>query len=139
MDYSKVEVVWIACLICILVITASVVQMNIMFGHIGVLTILIFAFISLQPFKLVYTYYARNKEYNNNLVSCITNCWIIYQILNQSIFCGGVFVYLLLLAENKIGNIPQSVYFIVIIILACLASLKPIQSFNRKEQHKGVV
>lgn len=139
MDYSKGEVVWLACLACILIITACVVQMNIMFGHIGVFAFLFCAFISLQPFKLAYTYYARYKEYNNSLVRCITNCWTIYQILNQSISYGGVFVYLLLLADKKIGNIPQSVYFIIILTLACLASLKPIQSFNRKEQNKGAV
>lgn len=139
MDYSKGVVAWVTCLVCILIITACVVQMNIMFGHIGVLAFLCCAFISLQPFKLVYTFYARNKEYNTHLVSSITNCWAIYQILNQSIFYGGVFAYLVLLAENKIGNIPQSVYFIIILVLACLVSLKPIQPFNRKELHKEAV
>lgn len=139
MDYSKGVVAWVTCLVCLLIITACVVQMNIMFGHIGVFAFLFCAFISLQPFKLTYTYYARNKEYNNNLVRRITNCWAIYQILSQSIFYGGVFAYLLLLAENRIGNIPQSVYFIIILLLACLVSLKSIQPFNRKEQHKGAM
>lgn len=139
MDNSKGEVVWVTCLVCILIITACVVQMNIVFGHKGVLAFLFCAFVSLQPFKLAFTCYARNKEYNNNLVMRITNCRAVYQILNQSIFYGGVFAYLLLLAENKIGNIPQSVYFIIILVLACLVSLKPIRPFNRKEQHTGAV
>lgn len=137
MDILKGGVVGITCLLCILIITACVVQLNIKYGLISVFAFLFCAFASLQPYKLVYTYFARNKEYNNNLVRSITNCWTIYQILNQTIFYGGVFSYLLLLADNKIGDIPQSIYFVVIIVLACLVSFKPTQPFVNKEQYVG--
>ncbi len=137
MEFLKRGVVGITCLLCILIITVCVVQVNIMYGLVGVFAFLLCAFASLQPYKLVYTYFARNKEYNNNLVRGITNCWTIYQIMNQMIFYGGVFSYLLLLADKKFFDIPQSIFFIVIIVLACLVSLKPTQPFVNKEKYVG--
>ena len=89
----------------------------------------------LQLYKIAYECYAVRGKYGLSLAIRITNCWTIYQILNMTLLTGGLFAYMIMLAEIEALHIPKSVWLIAVVILACLWSIWPIQSFVRKENY----
>ena len=105
------------------------------YGVVGVLFVLLIAEFLLQVYKMVYQHKAVRVKYDTSHVINITNCWAIYQILNNSLLTGGVFTYLIMLAEIEALNIPKRVWLVVVIILACAWSIITIQPFVRKEKY----
>lgn len=110
---------------------------NGLYGIAGTTAVLFLSVASLQSFKITYEQFAIHKKYGLRLAIAITNCWTIYQILNAALITGGIFSYLILLAENEALHIPKIVWLVLIILLACYWSMKPIQPFVRKENYSG--
>ena len=145
LDYCRVEgsgmkslqikrnnIIWVVCSAYILSITALVIWVSFHYGLGGIALLFILAISSLQLYKLAYEWFALHKEYCFSLVKRITNCWIIYLILDIALCTGWLFSSLFLMAENGTWGIPKLVYCIVIIGLAVLLTLKPIQPFTSK-------
>lgn len=124
------------CSTFILLITILVVLVNCRWGIIGILILFFLAIASLQLYKLIYEMCAVRKAYNQRLITCITNCWIVYLILDISLCTGGLFSALMLMAETGVWGIPKSIYCLVIVVLAILLTLKPIQPFINKESYR---
>ena len=55
----------------------------------------------------------------------------------MTLFTGGLFAYMIMLAEIEALHIPKSVWLIAVVILACVWSIKTIQPFVRKEKYEG--
>ena len=85
--------------------------------------------------SIAYEYYSTRRILDLSLAIRITNCWTIYQILNMTLFTGGLFAYMIMLAEIEALHIPKSVWLIAVVILACVWSIKTIQPFVRKEKY----
>ena len=129
-------VIRIVCSAIILGMTVLAVWVNSRWGIIGVSTLFFLAIALLQPYKLVYEGCAVKREYSQTPVATITNCWIIYLVLNIALCTGGLFSTLILMAENGVWGIPKFVYCFVIIALAVILTLKPIQPFVNNEQYQ---
>lgn len=125
--------IWVICSVCILCITALVIRVSYKYGLGGIALLFILAIASLQFYKMTYEWFALHKEYNFSLIKKITNCWTIYLILDIALCTSWLFSSLFLMAENSTWGIPKLVYCIVIIILAVLLTLRPIQPFTNKE------
>ena len=132
-------IIWIACSVYTLLITYFYVFINknedLKITSKFLITLIILAIPRL--FKNIYWFFARYKNYSLKLVRGITNCWTIYLIINQSVMFVWFFSSLIILANAGYKGISKSVYFVTIIILASLVSIKPIQSFSKKEEYKG--
>lgn len=126
-------IIWLPCSAFVLFMTICVILVNDQFGVGGVFLLFFVAETPLQVYKIIYEGIARRRLYNLKLVRSITNCWTIYLIINLFLITGGLFSWLLSLMEYNTLNIPNSVYWTVIILLAVLMSIKPIQSFAVKK------
>ena len=126
-------IIWVICSVYILCITALVIWVGIHHGLGGIALLFILAISSLQLYKMTYEWFALHKEYKFSLVKKITNCWAIYLILDIALCTGWLFSSLFLMAENCTWGIPKLVYCLVIIVLAVLLTLRPIQPFTSKE------
>lgn len=133
MQAKGCHIIWLICSVYILCITALVIWVGVHYGLGGIALLFILAILSLQLYKMTYERFAFHKEYNFSLVKKITNCWIIYLILDIALCTGWLFSSLFLMAENSTWGIPKLVYCIVIIVLAVLLTLRPIQPFTSKE------
>ena len=130
-------IIWSYCFAYVLFVTLLIAYAYRLFEVYGALAVLIFAEFILQLYKICYEIYARCAKYDLSLAIRITNCWTIYQILNMTLTTGGLFTYLIMLAEIEALHISKIVWFVAIIILACVWSLKTIQPFVRKEKYEG--
>lgn len=108
-----------------------------LYGVVAPFAVLFISEALLQLYKIAYECYAVRGKYNLNLAKRITNCWTIYQILNMTIFTGGLFAYMIMLAEIEALHIPKRIWLVAIIVLACVWSIKTIQPFVRKEEYNG--
>ena len=136
-QYSDGLAIWLSSSVFILVMTALVILAATKYGPSGVLAVLVGAEFILQIYKIIYQSIACRKPYDLKLVKRITNCWTIYMILNTTLCTGGLFAYLLLFAENNTCGIPKCVYFVIILAVACLLSLIPIQRFLNPKKYAG--
>lgn len=127
------NIIWVVCSVYILSITALVIWVSFHYGLGGIALLFILAISSLQLYKLTYEWFALHREYCFSLVKKITNCWIIYLIIDIALCTGWLFSSLFLMAENGTWGIPKLIYCIVIIGLAVLLTLRPIQPFTSKE------
>lgn len=126
-------IIGVICSACILSITALVIWVGFHYGLVGIALLFILAISSLQLYKMTYEWFALHKEYNFSLVKKITNCWTIYLILDIALCTGWLFSSLFLMAENSTWGVPKLVYCVVIIVLAVLLTLRPIQPFTCKK------
>ena len=133
-QFKEGFVIWLACSAYIMSATAFIIWASIVYGLVGITAFFIIAISILQLYKMVYEWFALHRAYNLGLVKTITNCWIIYKILDIALCTGWLFSSLFLMAENSLWRIPKPVYCIIIIILGILLTLKPIQTFARKER-----
>ena len=117
--------------------TAAIILVYKLYGIVAILELLVISECFLQLYKKVYEIIARRKVYGLSLIKSITNCWTIYIILNTTLCTGGLFTYLLLLAENNTCGITKRVYCIVILVFACVFSLIPIQRFVKNKSYSG--
>jgi len=108
-----------------------------LYGLIASFAVLFVSASLLQLYKIAYECYAARGKYDLSLAIIITNCWTIYQILNMTLLTGGLFAYVIMLAEIEALHIPKSVWLVAVIILACIWSLRTIQPFVRKEKYEG--
>lgn len=135
---SNKSIILFSCSAYILLISCLLVFTVKWYGIAGASVLLFLLLASLQFFKIIYQLVARRKrKYGLGLAVGITNCWTIYQILNMSLITGGFFSYLIMLAEMEALHIPKVVWLIIILLLACYWSIKPIQPFVRKEKYEG--
>ncbi len=126
----------LVCSLIIIGITSLVIWIS-KYG-LGAIFLLFFCAIAfLQPYKICYERYAKHSNYSDTLVRKITNCWIIYLILDISFCVGALFSLLFYMAENEMWGISKTVYCAIIIFLAVLLSLKPIQPFVNKEKYSA--
>lgn len=130
---SSLSFVWIACSVYTLFITALILWVNSLYGLEGISILLFLSIALLQPYKIIYEWCAVKKEYNKKLVKSITNCWIIYLILDIALCTSWLFSVVILMAVNSIGGISQSIYCLIILAMAVILTIKPIQPFVRKE------
>lgn len=130
-------IIWSSCSAYVLLVTALVAYSCSLYGVLGLFSVLLISEMWLQLYKIVYEQYAKRGKYNLSHVINVTNCWIIYQILNMTLLTGCLFSYLIMLAEIEALNIPKSIWLIAIIALACVWSLRSIQPFVRKERYEG--
>jgi len=135
---SNNSIIWLSCLAYIVLISCLLVFSVKRYGIAGASVLLFLSLASLQFFKKIYEFVARRKrKYGLGLAVGITNCWTIYQILNMSLITGWIFSYLIMLAEMEALHIPKVVWLVIILLLACYWSMKPIQPFVRKEKYEG--
>ena len=127
-------IIGVICSVYILCITTLVIWVSSRYGLGGIALLFVLAISSLQLYKLIYEWFALHKEYNFSLVKKITNCWTIYLILDIALCTGWLFSSLFLMAENGTWGIPKLVYCIIIIVLAVLLTLRPIQPYVSKEK-----
>ena len=129
--------IWLSCSIFVVAMTVGIALITNKYSAGYVLVLLVGAGIVLQLYKHVYQGIAYCKPYRPKLVRIITDCWTIYMILNIVLDTGGLFAYLLLLTETSMWGIPRSVYCIILLVVACLLSLAPIQRFVRHKKYAG--
>lgn len=129
--------IWLSCSIFVLIMTVSIALVTNRYGSGYALILLVGTGIALQFYKHIYQGIAYCKHYSPKLVILITDCWTIYMILNTVLGTGGMFAYLLLLTETNMWGIPRSVYCIILLVVACLLSLTPIQRFLRHKKYAG--
>ena len=129
--------IWLPCSIFVIIVTACVVLVNSILGVVGIPAVLFLLFASLQFYKWTFLYRAKQKEYNLDLVISITNSRIVYLIMLISLGVSWLFSTLFTWAEDGVFGVPKSVYCIIIILLAVLMTLKPIQPFVKKEKFIG--
>ena len=137
LGYNSKIIIWTSCIAYVVLVTITIAYAYKYYGVVGVLFVLLIAEFLLQVYKMVYQHKAVRVKYDTSHVINITNCWAIYQILNNSLLTGGVFTYLIMLAEIEALNIPKRVWLVVVIILACAWSIITIQPFVRKEKYEG--
>jgi len=130
-------IILFSCSFYILLVTCLMVYVNGIYGIPGNTMVLILSMVLLQLFKLLYEHVARLGKYCLKLAIGITNCWTIDQILSSALFTSGVFSYLIMMAENEFLHIPKTIWFVIIVGLACYWSMKPMQPFVRKEKING--
>lgn len=130
-------IIWTSCATFVLFVTLLITYTHCLFNIQGALVVLLLLESILQLYKIVYECYAWRGKYGLCLAVRITNCWTIYQILNTTLITGGLFTYLIMLAEIEAMHIPRRVWLVIIILLACGLSLKSIQPFVRKEKYEG--
>lgn len=126
-----------SCMTCVLFVTLWIPYVHVHYGVVGPFAVIMIAEFFLQLYKMVYECYASRGKFDLRLAIRITNCWTIYQILNMTFLTGGLFTYLIMLAEIEALHIPKSFWLVAIIVLACVWSIWPIQSFVRKEKYEG--
>ncbi len=136
MKSSRV-IIWLSCGAYILLVTGLIACAYKRCGIGGPLAVLLISEFILQLYKISYECYAMRGKYDLKLAICITNCWTIYQILNTTLLTGGIFTYMIMLAEIEALHIPKSVWLGAIIILACIWTIGSIQPFVRKEKYEG--
>lgn len=129
--------IWLSCSIFVVAMTVGIALITNKYGSGYVLFLLVGAGIVLQLYKHIYQGIAYCKLYSPKLVRLMTDCWTIYMILNTILGTGGMFAYLLLLTETNMWGVPRSVYCIVLLVVACLFSLTPIQRFVRHKNYSG--
>lgn len=130
-------IIWLSCALYVLFVTFLIPYAYKYCGVVGPFAVLLIAEFLLQLYKIAYECYASYVKYDLRLAVRITNCWTIYQILNMTLLTGGLFIYLVMLAEIEALNFSKSVWLGSIIILACVWSIKPILPFVRKEKNEG--
>lgn len=130
-------VIWASCSAYLLVVTVLMAYTYRLYGVVAPFAVLFISEAFLQLYKIAYECYAVRGKYNLNLAVRITNCWTIYQILNMTIFTGGLFAYMIMLAEIETLHIPKRIWLVAIIVLACVWSIKTILPFVRKEEYNG--
>lgn len=130
-------IIWASCLSCVLVVTLLMAYAYGLYGIVAPIAVLLVSVSLLQLYKIAYECYALHGKYDLSLATRITNCWTIYQILNMTLFTGGLFAYMIMLAEIEALHVPKRIWLVAIIILACVWSLLPIQPFVRKEKYDG--
>lgn len=129
--------IWLPCSVFVALVTACVILANSCCGVLGITAVLLVLLASLQFYKWIFSYRAKHKQYNLSLVVNITNRRISYLIMNISLGFSWLMSTLLTWAENSVYGIPQSVYYVIIILLAVWLSIKPIQPYIRKEKYIG--
>ena len=129
--------IWLSCSIFVVVMTVGIALITNKYGAGYVLVLLVGAGIVLQFYKHIYQGIAYCKAYNPKLVRLITDCWTIYMIFNTILGTGGLLAYLLVLTETNMWGIPRSVYCVILLVVACLLSLAPIQRFVRHKKYAG--
>lgn len=130
---KKSIVLWV-CSVLILSMTGLVIWLS-KYGIAAIFFVFICAIAFLQIYKICYQWFARHRRYNTILVRRITNCWIIYLILDISFCVGVLFSMLFYMAENEVLGISKLVYCIIIIVLAVLLTLIPIQPYVNKQEY----
>lgn len=130
-------IVWSSCTAYVLLVTLLLAYAYEIYGVVSTFAVLLVSVSLLQLYKIAYECHATRGNYDLSLVIRITNCWAIYQILNITLITGGLFAYLIMLAEIEALCIPKRVWLVGVIILACVWSLKTIQPFVRKERYEG--
>ena len=130
-------IIWSVCIVYVLSITLLMAYVYMLYGVVAPFAVLFVSMALLQPYKIAYEYYSTRRKLDLSLAIRITNCWTIYQILNMILFTGGLFAYMIMLAEIEALHIPKSVWLIAVVILACVWSIKTIQPFVRKEKYEG--
>ena len=130
-------IIWTSCAVCLLVETVVMTYAYKLYGIYGTTIVIFLSIAALQPFKLAYEWYARHGNYGLKLVVRTTNYWTIYQIIDSLLCTGGVFAYMIIFGERETFHIPKSVWLVAVVILACVWSIWPIQSFVRKEEYNG--
>ena len=130
-------VIWASCGANLLVVTIVMAYAYRLYEIYGATIVFFLAIAALQPFKLAYEWYARHGNYGLKLAVSTTNCWAIYQIVNSLLCTGGVFAYMIMLAEIEALHVPKRIWLVAIIVLACVWSIKTIQPFVRKEKYTG--
>ena len=108
-----------------------------LYGVVAPFAVLFISASLLQLYKIAYECYAVRGKYDLTLTVKITNCWTIYQILNITLHTGGLFAYMMMLAEIEALYVPKRIWLVAIIILACVWSIKTIQPFVRKDEYDG--
>ena len=130
-------IIWLSCTAYLLVVTVLMAYGYGQYGVVAPFSVLLVSAALLQLYKIAYECYAVRGKYDLNLAIRITNCWTIYQILNMTLLTGGLFAYMLMLAEIEALHVPKSVWLVAVVILACVWSIWPIQPFVRKEIYGG--
>jgi hypothetical protein len=128
--------IWLSCSIFIMVMTVCVVLVNHYYGVPGIILLFVLSLSSLQIYKLIYEWRVIHKDYNLSLVKSITNCWIIYLIVDISLCVAWLFSTLMAMAEEGTFGIPKNVYCVIIVVLAVLLTIKPILPFVRKMKYQ---
>lgn len=136
-EKSSRIIIWSSCVAYLLIITVLMAYAYGLYGVAAPFAVLLVSVALLQLYKIAYECYALRGKYDLSLAIRITNCWTIYQILNMTLFTGGLFAYMIMLAEKEALHIPKTVWLVAVIILACVWSLLPIQPFVRKEKYDG--
>lgn len=135
--YYSSFVIWVSCAAYLLIVTVLMAYAYRLYGVVAPFAMLFVSVALLQLFKMAYECYAIRGKYVLTLAVRITNCWTIYQILNMTLLTGGLFAYLIMLAEIEALHIPKRVWLVAVVILACVWSIWPIQPFVRKEKYDG--
>ncbi len=135
-SYNRIIILG-ACTAYLLVVTVLMAYGYAKYEIFGASIVFFLSIAALQPFKIAYEWYARHGNYGLKLAVRVTNCWTIYQIVNSSLCTGGLFAYMIMLAEIEALHISKSVWLVTVIILACVWSIWPIQPFVRKEKYDG--
>lgn len=130
-------IIWASCLSYVLVVTLLMAYAYGLYGIVAPIAVLLVSVSLLQLYKIAYVCYALHGEYDLSLATRITNCWTIYQILNMTLFTGGLFAYMIMLAEIEALHVPKRIWLVAIVILACIWSIWSIQPFVRKEKYDG--
>lgn len=88
-------------------------------------------------FEKIYWFFARYKKYGPNLICGITNCRTISSIIGHSYITMLFFTALIVFASNAKKEISKGIFFVLVIAVACLVSIKPIIPFVKKEIFAG--
>lgn len=127
--------IWLSCSIFVLIMTVCVAIADHYFGAAGVAVFIIIPMFLLSIYRGIIKWRARRKEYNRDLVIGITNNRIIYLIINIALIVGWIFSTLISWVEDGVLCIPKGVYCFVILFLAVVLSIKPIQPFVKKKKY----
>ena len=130
-------IIWASCATYVLLVSFVMAYTCVLFGVVASLVVFLASEFLLQLYKIAYECYAVRGKYDLSLAVRITNCWTIYQILNMTLLTGGVFAYMIILAEIEALHFSKRVWLVTIVILACAWSIRTIQPFVRKEKYEG--
>ena len=86
-------IIWSVCIVYVLSITLLMAYVYMLYGVVAPFAVLFVSMALLQPYKIAYEYYSTRRKLDLSLAIRITNCWTIYQILNMTLFTGGLFAY----------------------------------------------
>lgn len=118
--------------------TVCVVLIDHFLGVAGVAVFFVFPLSLLSIYKGIINWRARHKKYNYKLVQSITNNRIIYFIIDISLIVGWIFSTLIAWVEDGIMCIPKGLYCFIILFLAVVLSIKPIQPFVKKKKYQEI-